>query len=172
MEILEREKDKIKINLSEDECRKFKVFEKINLPDEEFEETLFEIFQTLDTPLPKGNLTVRFLPTLTGGATISVEKSHTYVVYTYLFSEEKLKKTLTALKNTDFAKKSALYKLHNNNYIWEILTSDNDPLPSRLEDFGKKVELKNRKAYLSATALRVDFPTKEEEYVNDKERKT
>lgn len=168
MEILEREKDKIKITLSEDECRKFKVFEKINLPDEDFQETLFEIFQTLDTPLPKGNLTVRFLPTLTGGATISVEKTLTYVVYTYLFSEKSLSRALSALKNTDFQKKSTLYKLHNNNYIWEILTSDGDPLPSRLEDFGKKVELKNRKAYLSAIATRLDFPNKDKERENDK----
>lgn len=157
MEILEREKDKIKINLSQEECRQFKVFEKINLPDEEFQETLFEIFQTLDTPLPKGNLTVRFLPTLTGGATISVERSVSSVVYTYLFTDKTLALAISALKNTDYRKKSALYKIHGK-YIWEILSDSHDPLPLRLEDFGKKIELKNRKAYLLTMGERIEFP--------------
>lgn len=81
-----------------------------------------------------------------------------FTVRTFIFDDKSLEKAINVFKNTDVFKSSALYYLPKPGlYIWELISRVCSPLPCRLRDFGREIELSSRREFLNALCERRDF---------------
>lgn len=96
-----------------------------------------------------------------GGCEITVKKDPLFPHYsmrTFVFDKDGIELARSALGTSDYQKYSSLY-LHekSGSYIWEIVSSCDSPLPSRLADFGRECTLSLRKDFLSSLCKRLEL---------------